>query len=93
MNALLDLDGTLTDPREGIVQCIKYALTGLGEHCSPDAEHERYIGPLLQSSLSAVFGSDSAKIAKAISYAENDSLQRVPSRTISIRRFRAPLRP
>jgi phosphoglycolate phosphatase len=66
LNILLDLDGTLTDPREGIVQCIKHALAGLGHLCPSDAELERYIGPPLQRSLGALFGGDSAKIAAAI---------------------------
>ena len=30
MNVLLDLDGTLTDPEEGIVGCIRHALVALG---------------------------------------------------------------
>jgi phosphoglycolate phosphatase len=66
MNVLLDLDGTLTDPREGIVQCIKHALTGLDEPCPADTVLEGYIGPPLQSSFGAVFGPGSPKIAKAI---------------------------
>jgi phosphoglycolate phosphatase len=41
MNILLDLDGTLTDPREGIVGCIKHALNGLALHCPGDAELAR----------------------------------------------------
>lgn len=66
MNVLLDLDGTLTDPRSGIVACIKHALSGLNETCPSDAELERYIGPPLQESFAALFGSDEAKIATAI---------------------------
>jgi phosphoglycolate phosphatase len=33
---LFDLDGTLTDPRPGIVRCIRYALDKLGAACPPD---------------------------------------------------------
>ena len=29
-NVLVDLDGTLTDPFEGIAACIRYAMNGLG---------------------------------------------------------------
>jgi phosphoglycolate phosphatase len=29
MHAFFDLDGTLTDPKEGITSCIKYALSKL----------------------------------------------------------------
>jgi phosphoglycolate phosphatase len=46
-----DLDGTLTDPREGIVGCIRHALQRLGCEVPPDAELERCIGPPLRESF------------------------------------------
>lgn len=66
MQILLDLDGTLTDPREGIVKCIKHAFARLGDPCPPEHELERYIGPPLQASLAAAFGAGSPKVARAI---------------------------
>jgi phosphoglycolate phosphatase len=66
MHVLLDLDGTLTDPREGIVGCIKHALNGLGHPCPTDKELERYIGPPLQVTFGAAFGAGSPRIAEAI---------------------------
>ncbi len=66
VNVLLDLDGTLTDPREGILRCIKFALLGLGEQCPSDAELDRYIGPPLKSSFDALLGANSHKTTKAI---------------------------
>ena len=51
MNVLLDLDGTLTDPREGIVGCIKHALHELAHSCPGDSELSRYIGPPLQDTF------------------------------------------
>lgn len=66
MNVLLDLDGTLTDPREGIVACIKFALTALGEAYPSDAELEQFIGPPLKSSFDALFGAGSPKTQEAI---------------------------
>jgi phosphoglycolate phosphatase-like HAD superfamily hydrolase len=36
VNLLFDLDGTLTDPRKGIVRCIQHALVTLG-YQPPDA--------------------------------------------------------
>lgn len=48
---LFDLDGTLTDPKEGITKCVEYALHKLGigvEH--PDLLIP-YIGPPLYDSL------------------------------------------
>jgi phosphoglycolate phosphatase len=47
MNILFDLDGTLTDPREGIVACLKHALDQLGCFSPPDSDLDRYIGPPL----------------------------------------------
>ena len=29
---MFDLDGTLTDPKEGITNCVKYALESFGIH-------------------------------------------------------------
>jgi phosphoglycolate phosphatase len=67
-NILLDLDGTLTDPREGIVRCIQHALHTLGRE-SPDAsELERYIGPPLGRSFQELLGTtDSELVADALS--------------------------
>ena len=66
MNILLDLDGTLTDPRVGIVESLKFALSRLGEPCPSDDDLARFIGPPLQSTLGAIFGHRSPKIGVAI---------------------------
>jgi phosphoglycolate phosphatase len=67
MNILMDLDGTLTDPREGIVACIRHALEGVGHECPPDSEMLSYIGPPLHDSFGMLFGAGEAKkIARAI---------------------------
>lgn len=58
MNVLLDLDGTLTDPKEGIVGCIRHALTGLEHLCPSDADLVRYIGPPLQDTFGQLMGTD-----------------------------------
>jgi phosphoglycolate phosphatase len=42
---LFDLDGTLTDPREGITRSYVHALEALGVRAPPLAALERYIGP------------------------------------------------
>ncbi len=47
MNLFFDLDGTLTDPREGITRCIAHALGKMGRQPPPLASLERYIGPSL----------------------------------------------
>jgi phosphoglycolate phosphatase len=58
VNVLFDLDGTLTDPREGIVACFKHALAGAGCACPTDAELERFIGPPLHETLGLLVGTD-----------------------------------
>src|SRR5262245_704269 len=46
-NLLFDLDGTLTDPREGIVGSLRHALAELGVPAPSDDELSRFIGPPL----------------------------------------------
>ena len=44
---LFDLDGTLTDPAEGITHAVTYALQNLGRPVPPYSELLRFIGPPL----------------------------------------------
>jgi len=56
-NALLvDLDGTLTDPVEGIVGCFRLALEALGRSPPPAAELSWIIGPPLRRSFAHILG-------------------------------------
>src|SRR5687767_13831436 len=57
---LLDLDGTLTDPREGILGCLKHALARVGAVIPADEKLEAFIGPPLHESLSQLLGPDKA---------------------------------
>jgi len=51
VNVLLDLDGTLTDSREGIIACMVHTLRTLG-HAVPDMEVLLgYVGPPLRTAL------------------------------------------
>ena len=48
---LFDLDGTLTDPKEGICTCVQYALASFGIQ-EPDLDKlEPFIGPPLKESF------------------------------------------
>lgn len=48
---LFDLDGTLTDPKEGITTCVQYALASFGIE-EPDLDKlEPFIGPPLKESF------------------------------------------
>lgn len=51
MHLFFDLDGTLTNPREGITACIRHALTTLEAPLPPDADLDQWIGPPLQDSF------------------------------------------
>jgi phosphoglycolate phosphatase len=53
-----DLDGTLCDPREGIVGCLQYALKQLGRATPSGGELSRYIGPPLYDSFAALLNSN-----------------------------------
>ena len=64
---LFDLDGTLTDPKPGIVGCIKYALDQLARPCPPDAALAAFIGPPLRGTFATLLeSSDKALIEAAM---------------------------
>lgn len=50
-NLLWDLDGTLTDPKFGIIRCIQYALEKFGKEAPPFEELFWCIGPPLYESF------------------------------------------
>ena len=56
----IDLDGTLTDPFEGISNCIAHALERLGQKRPEDAELRRFIGPPLLETFGALVGTEMA---------------------------------
>jgi phosphoglycolate phosphatase len=64
MNLLFDLDGTLTDPFEGITKCIAHALVMLGRPVPPQESLGWCIGPPLKKSLATLFGSDEDQLAE-----------------------------
>lgn len=53
---LFDLDGTLTDPAQGITNCIMYALSEMGYEIPPREELYKFIGPPLVPSFMKYFG-------------------------------------
>ena len=52
MNILYDLDGTISDPLEGIAKCLNYALSKLGHRERELESLSKYIGPSLKIALS-----------------------------------------
>ena len=58
MHIFFDLDGTLTDPREGIVACIQYALSALDIAIDENNNLETCIGPPLRDSFRELCGDE-----------------------------------
>ncbi len=56
-NILFDLDGTISDPKEGITKSIAYALTELGHATPPLEELTVFIGPPLKNAFEEMLGS------------------------------------
>jgi phosphoglycolate phosphatase len=55
---VFDLDGTLTDPAQGIVRCMNYALTSFDYMARPEHEITALIGPPLESAIAELSGED-----------------------------------
>ena len=53
---LFDLDGTLTDSREGVVGSVKYALEKMGKPVPPERELDKFLGPPLQDMYQELCG-------------------------------------
>jgi phosphoglycolate phosphatase len=67
MQLMFDLDGTLTDSREGVTRCIQHALIESGIAPPPIEELTRYVGPPLSDSFALLLGtSDPQRIERAI---------------------------
>lgn len=51
---LIDLDGTLTDPKLGITTCVRYGLAKIGHPIADDLNIDWVIGPPLKASLAQI---------------------------------------
>ena len=66
---LFDLDGTLTDPKQGITRCMQYALAQLGRDVPATEALIPYIGPPLQDTFAQLLVTDDkARIDQAIAH-------------------------
>ena len=64
---LLDLDGTLTDPKRGITQCIAHALSQMGAKVPSTNDMLFAIGPPLRHSFATLLNTnDTATIERAM---------------------------
>ena len=65
---LFDLDGTLTDPREGITRSIQFALSKLGIDEPDLTKLEHFIGPPLLQAFIQFYDFDEAKAWEAVNF-------------------------
>jgi len=65
---LFDLDGTLTDPREGITRSIQFALGKLGIDEPDLSKLEHFIGPPLLQAFMQFYAFDEAKAWEAVNF-------------------------
>ena len=61
-NLLFDLDGTLTDPKVGITQSIRYALAKMERPYPADASLDWCIGPPLQETFATLLQTDDPQL-------------------------------
>jgi phosphoglycolate phosphatase len=66
VHALFDLDGTLTDPGDGFVNCVSHALSELNCLAHSPSEIRRHVGPPLEETLGKLLGGDVTKVRAAI---------------------------
>lgn len=63
---LFDLDGTLTDPKEGITKCVQYALAHFGIDVPNLDDLMCFIGPPLVDSFQMFYGFSEEKAEEAV---------------------------
>lgn len=64
----LDLDGTLTDPKEGITKCVRYALNKMGIDENDPDKLMKFIGPPLMVSFTEYCGMDEKSARQAVNF-------------------------
>ncbi|WP_439019748.1 HAD family hydrolase [Bacillus thuringiensis] len=65
---LFDLDGTLTDPKEGIVNAVLYALKKVGIEELHANELDSFIGPPIQQSFIERYNMSEGEVERAVFY-------------------------
>lgn len=63
---LFDLDGTLTDSKEGILRCVEYALVQCAQPVPEKAQLELFLGPPLYDSFQQICGMAPTEAEKAV---------------------------
>lgn len=77
---LFDLDGTLSDPKHGIVAGFRHALAALGRPAAADADLDFVVGPPLRPSFARLLDTDDAERIEAgvSAYRAHYSLNGIP---------------
>lgn len=80
---IFDLDGTLLDTAEGVLNSVRYAAEVMGYEPLSDEVMRTFIGPPVKHSLIRVYGLDDAEAAKATEvfrdrYKNHDLMKAVP---------------
>ncbi|MEH7400450.1 MULTISPECIES: HAD family hydrolase [Bacillaceae] len=65
---LFDLDGTLTDPKVGILNSVKYALQKMNKAIPIESELLKFIGPPIQQSFSEIFQFNEKELVNAVRF-------------------------
>ena len=65
---MFDLDGTLTDPKEGITRSVQYALEKCGISVSNRDDLIPFIGPPLKDSFRSFYSMSDEEAVKAVAY-------------------------
>jgi phosphoglycolate phosphatase len=65
---LFDLDGTLIDSEEGIVACVRHALTQMNVSVPSDADLRHWIGPPLRHNFAPLLDHDAERIEAAVEH-------------------------
>ncbi|EOP56470.1 phosphoglycolate phosphatase [Bacillus cereus VDM053] len=65
---LFDLDGTLTDPKEGVINSVLYALEKIGIEEVNISELDSFIGPPIQQSFIDRYNMNEIEVERAVFY-------------------------
>ncbi len=65
---LFDLDGTLTDPKVGILNSVKYALQNMNKAIPLESELLKFIGPPIQRSFFEICQFNEKELSKAVRF-------------------------
>ena len=84
---LFDLDGTLTDSADGIINSVIYALKSYGIEADDRDALRAFVGPPLAGSFSKYYGFDERKSLEAVERYGNISVKRACLKTRCIREF------